>query len=78
MIILFQGSCYFDSTIRAEKPWSLFCCDAVYQFTAALMGPITLELDAVLAKYETEVRPAVARLVPGGFGLAGSVCCVCV
>jgi hypothetical protein len=33
------------------------------------MKPITARLDAVLVKYETEVRPAVILFVPDGYGL---------
>jgi hypothetical protein len=33
------------------------------------MKPIAAELEAVLDKYENEVRPTVARLVPDGYGL---------
>jgi hypothetical protein len=43
--------------------------EIVNSFTAAIMEPITVKLDAVLAKYRNEVRPAVIRLVPDGFGL---------
>jgi hypothetical protein len=32
------------------------------------MAPVTIKLKAVLKKYETEVQPAVVRVVPNGYG----------